>query len=348
MNLNFYKYRIAAQLIFWGFYLLIIVLIGLNFTTPKLLWKFAIFNFFIGATAVYTNYIYLLPILMHQKRVWLYLFWGSLLIVVVSLFAYGLQVSLIGNFDRRPNSQALALRIISTICLVGISSAYRFIEEWLQDREGERQRLETELKFLKNQVNPHFLFNSLNNIYSLSYRNDPKTPQMVALLSEIMRYMLYDCSTPRVRLSKEIKLIENFIQVQQIGQTEKLNTDFYYEGIEDNHQIAPMILINFVENAFKHSHIKEDTAAWISMELFVEKGTLHFKIENSQQSLPTPTQSDGGIGQQNALRQLELNYPDHHHIQINDDENVYTIALSIELHHKNTNHDAYKMPYHRR
>lgn len=331
MNLNFYKYRIAAQFIFWGFYLLIIILIGLNFTTPDLLWKFAVFSFFIGATAVYTNYIYLLPILMHQKKVWLYLFWASLLITVVSVFAYELQVFLMGNFDQRPNSQALALRIISTICLVGISSAYRFIEEWLQDREGERHRLETELKFLKNQVNPHFLFNSLNNIYSLSYRNDPKTPQMVALLSDIMRYMLYDCSAPKVRLRKEIKLIENFIQVQQIGQTEKLNTDFYYEGIEDNHHISPMILINFVENAFKHSHIKEDTTAWISMELFVENETLHFKIENSQHSSHVPSISDGGIGQQNALRQLELNYPACHHIQINDDKNVFCIDLSIEL-----------------
>jgi LytS/YehU family sensor histidine kinase len=268
---------------------------------------------------------------MHQKKVGQYLAWATLLILVVSVLSYFIQNNLAQqHLDHRSKSNALALRIISTTCLVGISSAYRFIEEWLQDRETERQQLETELKFLKSQVNPHFLFNSLNNIYSLSYRNDPNTPKMVALLSEIMRYMLYDCGTARVKLNKEIKLLENYIQLQHLNQQQKLNTDFYHEGILEGHQIAPMILINFVENAFKHSGIKDHEKAWISIELYVEKEVLHFKIENSQQSI-SPSETDGGIGLQNALRQLELNYPNRHKIEIENSESLYSLVLSIEL-----------------
>lgn len=331
-NINFYPYRIAAQIIFWGFYVLIIVLIGLNFSSIDLLWKFVVFNLIFGALAVYTNYIYLLPILMHQKKIALYIIWASLLILLVSLGSYHLQIKLTEHLEDVSLNRALGLRFVSIICLVGISSSYRFVEEWLQDRETERRQLESELKFLKNQINPHFLFNSLNNIYSLSYRNDPNTSKMVALLSEIMRYMLYDCGTTRVKLDKEIKLLENFIQLQHLNQQQKLNTDFYHEGITTAHEIAPMILINFVENAFKHSGIKDDKNAWINIELFVEKGNLHFKIENSQAtSMQTDTETGGGIGMQNTLRQLELNYPERHWIDIEDNKTVYSLVLKIEL-----------------
>lgn len=239
-----------------------------------------------------------------------------------------------------------------------VIGAYRFIEEWFQDREKERVHLELELKFLKNQINPHFIFNSLNNIYSLAYRKHPQTPQMIALLSQILRYTLYECSAAAVPLEKEVKLIENYIQLHNLSQEQNLNVDFYHEGIDEKHQIAPMLLINFVENAYKHSDVKEKSEGWINIEMFVEAEQLHFIIENSicnsEEILPsnkellrtgfskkqvqntlingTPnTTAIGGIGLENTLRQLELHYPGKNKVDFFQEDGRFKVYLRIDI-----------------
>ncbi len=323
------RYRIAAQLVFWSFYVLVMFLVGMNFTNIPRLIVFIFFSLFFATLVVYPNYIFLLPILVKDKKPLKYLTGVAILILAVSAFSIFIQNSLAGSFDPRPKWQGFLLRPLVLMILLGISSTWRFLEDWIIAQEKNREQLESELKFLKSQVNPHFLFNSLNNIYSLSYRNHPNATKMIASLSDIMRYLLYDCGTKRVKLKKEARLIENYIKLQNLSQEEALNVDFYEEGISNHHEVAPMLLINFVENAFKHSNILENSEAWININLIIENDVLNFSIRNSY--IQSSNQTAGGIGLKNTSRQLELNYPEKHKLEINKEKEAFEVTLKLVL-----------------
>ncbi|RMG85094.1 MAG: histidine kinase, partial [Bacteroidetes bacterium] len=292
---------------------------------------FLTFSLVFSAVVVYVNYWVLLPVLIDQKKPVKYILSVLLLVAIMTLVPDMVRNFFAPEIDPRPRWQGLVLRPIVYFTLIGVSSTWRVFEDWVLDRKKDLERLENELRFLKNQVNPHFLFNALNNMYSLAYRQHPDTPKMIALLSEIMRYMLYDCTTRRVRLTKEIKLIEHYIALQNLTRDENLFVDFYFEGVATAHEIAPMLLINFVENAFKHSDIRENDRAWIKIELVVdENGKLQFCVENSK-SPRGEHWENGGIGLKNTLRQLELNYPEKYDLHISEDDHCYVVRLTIQL-----------------
>jgi LytS/YehU family sensor histidine kinase len=231
------------------------------------------------------------------------------------------------------------IRLTNFTMVVVVSSMFKFLEinerrnEELLQRENKK--LEAELGMLKNQINPHFLFNTLNNIYSFTYLKDERAPLMITKLSEIMRYMLYECRENRVPLQKEVNLIKNYLDLEQMKNEEHLIVDFYAEGIQNHHRIAPLILITFIENCFKHGDWEKNEKAWISIELEVmEQDELSITIANSKvnkaYTAPKPEQASG-LGLENAKQQLLLNYPEKHDLNIVQTDNSYTVQLKINI-----------------
>ncbi|TAG74118.1 MAG: histidine kinase [Runella slithyformis] len=192
----------------------------------------------------------------------------------------------------------------------------------------EKQKTEIELKLLKTQLNPHFLFNTLNNIYTLSLLNSPKTSASIARLSEILDYILYRCNASKVPLSHEIKLIENYIELEKLRYDERLRVSFR-RNIEKQVEIAPLLLLSLAENAFKHGAAEDAGSPIITIDLSVTAHVLRFEISNSTASVATKSKTQG-IGLQNLKQQLALLYPASHSLEIIEKERMFTVILIIE------------------
>lgn len=195
----------------------------------------------------------------------------------------------------------------------------------------QNEKLETEMKLLKSQINPHFLFNALNNIYSLSYLKPEKTPENLLKLSGMLRYMLYECNDKKVPLSKEIVYLENFVDLKLLKDSRGMKVVIDLQGHDSQLQIAPMLLIPFVENAFKHSHVEDLENGWIKIELTVKGSKINFQVVNSSPPKSYKKDSVGGIGLPNVKRQLSLIYPKKHQLNIQSDEAIYSVNLEIDL-----------------
>lgn len=192
----------------------------------------------------------------------------------------------------------------------------------------EKEKAETELKALRNQLNPHFLFNTLNNIYSLSLMNSPVTSGSIAGLSEILDYVLYRCNTSYVPLSGEIKLIENYLILEKLRYDDRLRISFDHD-IEKEIGIAPLILLSLVENAFKHGASVDAGSPFIAIDLRLKHNRLTFKVINS--FVGEEETAGNGIGLSNVTRQLELIYPSRYNLDIKRIINIYEVELEIDL-----------------
>lgn len=194
----------------------------------------------------------------------------------------------------------------------------------------EKEQLKTEMKLLRSQINPHFMFNALNNIYALSLQKNDNTPQAIMQLSEMMRYVLYESNVEYVPVKREWKYIENYIDIQLLKFENTVNIT-REELISGDPNITPMLLLPFVENAFKHGNIETDSDATILVKLSVENDTLEFDVFNS---LPTGGKSkdaEGGIGLINVKRRLEYFYPDRHTLEIKETADSFNVSLTLSL-----------------
>jgi hypothetical protein len=191
----------------------------------------------------------------------------------------------------------------------------------------EKQKAEAELKLLKSQLNPHFLFNTLNNIYSLSLSNSPVTSTSIGRLSEILDYILYKCNSLYVPLSGEITLLNNYIGLEKLRYDERLKVNFTC-NVELDIEIAPLILVSFVENAFKHGAGNDTGSPVINIELNADNTSFSFIVSNS---FYPKAENPGSIGLQNLKQQLELIYPQKHKLEITQTDILFTVTLAIYL-----------------
>lgn len=189
---------------------------------------------------------------------------------------------------------------------------------------------ESELKFLKMQINPHFLFNSLNNIYALSVTNSEKTQEGISTLSLMLRYVLYDCEQPKIPLSKELEYIVHFIELFKLKSSSAYNITFVQEVESEAFMIAPMLLVPFIENAFKHSGIEKRGDSFVRIRLIAKEDWVEFSVENSIPTVRLVTDSQGGIGLQNVKKRLELLYPKMHELEINKAD-TFSVKLKVNL-----------------
>lgn len=223
----------------------------------------------------------------------------------------------------------LRLVIITGIYAVLI----RFMIDWFESQKLKNelinQRQASELALLRSQVNPHFLFNTLNNIYSLVYKKSEEAPAAVMKLSKIMRYMLYDSNSDKVQLEKEVDYLKSFIELQELRSNQEGYVEFRIDGDIEHQTIAPMLLIPFVENAFKHG-AKNHTPG-IVIQLIATSDFLSFRVENfKKKNQAAQADEIGGIGLQNIRRRLELLYPGKHNLSIDDGEDMFKADLYIK------------------
>jgi LytS/YehU family sensor histidine kinase len=193
----------------------------------------------------------------------------------------------------------------------------------------EKQKAELELKLLKTQLNPHFLFNTLNNIYSLSLYQSPMTSEAIARLSEILDHILYRCNSVTIPLSSEIKLLENYIALEKLRYDDTLKVYFKSE-IEQEIEIAPLILLSLVENAFKHGVGEVVGFPFISIDLKVDNQAFYFQIENTYLS-DNEEDTREKIGLQNLRQQLNLIYPNQYQLDVTQSKNLFKVNLKINL-----------------
>ncbi|WP_093144746.1 sensor histidine kinase [Ulvibacter litoralis] len=214
--------------------------------------------------------------------------------------------------------------IISTLVMT-------FIDSQKKEALLEMQKtalIESELKFLKMQINPHFLFNSLNNIYALSISNSERTPESIHSLSEMLRYVIYDCENPKVPIEKEINYIENFIDLFKLRSSKGFNITFTNQIENSSVAVAPMLFITFIENAFKHSGIEKGGDAFVNIALQSTKNDISLKVENSLPKETIVKDGASGIGLQNAKKRLEITYPNKHELTI---ESLTTFKIELKI-----------------
>lgn len=220
-----------------------------------------------------------------------------------------------------------------------ITSLFKFSKSWFRQLEAkqrigllEKEKTVAELYALKAQINPHFLFNSLNNLYSLSLDNDKRTPRIILRLSEMMRYLLYESEVQRVSLQKEVEHLDNYIEMQELRLGANADIQFFKKGLFENVKIAPLLFLPLVENAFKHGVKGHKDGAFIHVFLSLHNGEIIFKVENKKGEVDkTLYQNNGGVGLENLKKRLELIYPDKHQLYVVENTDNYSTILKINL-----------------
>ncbi|MEI9946143.1 MAG: histidine kinase [Chitinophagaceae bacterium] len=194
---------------------------------------------------------------------------------------------------------------------------------------AQQEKITAELQLLKAQVHPHFLFNTLNNIYSYSLENSPKTPGLILKLSSLLSYMLYDCKTDEVRLEKELEIMKNYIDLEKERYGNKIEISWNVEGGIKDRFIAPLLMLPLLENAFKHGTSEQIEKCWLSVDISVKHNALQCKIANSKNEYVP--YSHNGIGIANVKKRLEFIYPEKYELKINDEGNFFVASMLIRL-----------------
>jgi LytS/YehU family sensor histidine kinase len=238
----------------------------------------------------------------------------------------------------------ILISIFYIYTLAAVAGTFHIVRHWYKHQQAtqlleqtaqqlEKEKLDAELKLLKSQINPHFLFNTLNNLYALTLNQSSRAPEMVYKLSQLMNYMMYDGNQTEVPLEKEIRYIENYIALEKIRYDNHVDVALsVYDNVEGV-MIAPLLLLPFVENSFKHGLSNRISGGWVRIEILLQGSTLVMKVENSK-SLHEKEKSIkpvSGIGLQNVKKRLELIYPERYNLQIIDEEETFLVVLKIQL-----------------
>ena len=224
----------------------------------------------------------------------------------------------------------ISLLIVFSL-LLGVVTYKRRIEVVKKQQSMKSIQLESELNFLKSQVNPHFLFNTLNNIYALCQVNSRNAAPMVGKVSEMMRYMIYDCNAHVVFLQKEIEYLQNYIDLNLLKTNKKLNVSFQVQGDVSGLKIAPLLLINFLENSFKHGDSYSNGNGFIDTKIIIDGMEMNFIIINSFKEKRNDKQTRQGIGIENVKHRLNLLYPDRYKLRIEKNISTFEVELKLQL-----------------
>lgn len=287
------------------------------------------------AVIFYTNYSLLVPYFLLKKKILPYLFCVVILLLISYLIifnVFGFEFYDSRNLlDKRPSKFIINIFFNSLIIIIG--TIIRLYEQWIENdminKEIEVKKNKTELESLKNQLNPHFLFNSLNSIYSLSTKKSNDTPEAVIMLSELMRYMLYKANDKKVFLKDELQYIENYIKLQHIRIAKNKNVKINIKGVISTQKISPLLFISYIENAFKYGTDFNGNTE-IEINISVKDNELQFKCVNIIGNRSKDEESSG-IGMQNTKNRLELLYPDKHWLTTIEKDNKFMVDLKLKI-----------------
>lgn len=285
----------------------------------------------------YFNYGYLLPRWLARPYTGRYLlaFGGALALAVALKVWLARAYSPLAVPPTYVHSTGfLVATTLSTLFVVLFVAMLRFAVGWFEleakTKALENAQLTTELQFLKAQINPHFLFNTLNNLYYLAYTQSPNTSEVVARLAQMMRYLLEESNQPTVPLMQEIEFMRSYLHLEELRLNHLIPLTFEVEGEPAGVAIAPLLLMTFLENAFKHGVRNNDPAAWVRVHLRVSPGTCEFVVANGRPTAPPPPPVPG-TGLLNVRRRLALSYPGRHELRLDDGPTQYQAHLTLHL-----------------
>ncbi len=344
---NAYKIKPLYHVIFWlGYFLINWLRWGSLYDNYLYSLKSNLIEFPIHIIGTYFNIYYLIPRLI-PKKIPSYVFILLITLLGLALLKIGITYVLITNklYIEAGLEDGLEVTInyivtafMGELYVVATASAIPIMISWVNTRtqaqELERINLETELDFLKSQIQPHFFFNTLNNLYSLTLSKSEKAPETVLKLSELMSYVIYDASQRKVPLYKEIQHIQNYLDLEKLRYGDRLEIDFSVSGEISGVKIPPVLLLPFIENSFKHGTRIDDPIIPIQITLEVTEDTLHFSTQNKKSTYLEETELENhkhGIGLQNTLRRLKLVFGDTYHMNIDNEGEHYKITLKIPI-----------------
>jgi two-component system LytT family sensor kinase len=307
--------------------------------------KFGFYVIF-PALAVYFNLYFLLPKYLEKGRYALYISFLVMTILCASILVipgYYLSAYASGKTIEQAYGAGscyfgfFGTALSSTVASMTLAMSIKLTKNWLQTQRRqqllEKEKLETELKFLKNQFNPHFLFNTINSIFFLIHKNPDVASASLAKFSDLLRYQLYECNDKQILLSKEIGYMENSIELEKLRQNDNMEVSFQVDQqLPRQLGIAPFILMTFVENAFKHVSKHTDRPNWIRIKVGMEGQQLDFSVANSiSDTAVSEVVRYGGIGLQNVQRRLDLIYPGQYELGIQRNSAHFEVRLRLRL-----------------
>lgn len=337
---TFQNYIILGHITAW------IILFLINFMEQLEYEEFS-YAFLYGITSiaylipiVYIHYYWLLPLFSSGKMWWYFLL--TFFLITFFIWVYGIIDEFIPT--NYPEEEVgfwddyLYYFLLSTIIMAAFSLFY-FVEAWHENFKREAllksEQLQTELNFLKSQINPHFLFNTLNNIYSYAQTGNAKTAPMLERLSAILRFMVYDCGEERVSLNKELSAIDDLLEIHKMKNSKQQNIQFSRKNVKGYHLIAPLILVNFVENACKHSDTISNPNGYLKIHLSVDEfDNCQFIIENTFKQKNSITSKYQGVGLANIKKRLGLQYGEEYTFSERKEGMIYHLNLKIPLERK--------------
>jgi LytS/YehU family sensor histidine kinase len=331
MKILSHKYsRILLHLGFWlGLFCLLSFDVLETTLRREMIQKLLISAQIVGSFAVttYLNFYFLMPKLLYKKPFGYYIL-GLFALILTVCFINDVTLHWLYHTENQLFDRTLTLTLFQ--CFVsGIKIFRNDVEKNKRINELERIQTQKELELLKSQVNPHFLFNTLNNLYALTLTDGKTASEVVLKLSELMRYMFTTAQQPSVSLQKEVDYLTNYLSLEKL----RLNNDavikWHKNGDFESKSIAPMLLLPFVENAFKHGVETQSQNISVELDVALQENDLFFQIKNSK---PTQSQVEKtGIGLANIKKRLELLYPEKHQLTISEDKNSFSVKLWIIL-----------------
>jgi two-component system, LytTR family, sensor kinase len=335
------KLRILKHLFFWVFILVILVIVEVRFN--EVTFSFAIGNELIRivfyAILVYVNSYLLIPQMLNERRL---IWYGIAVLALVGLLTPIMIASFTWRFQAYPALQDQVLDhkagyYLLNFLITATFPLVKIISDWIKTLQDNRriqmESIKSELRFLKSQINPHFLFNTLNSLYALTIKKSDLAPEIVLRLSDMMRYMLYECNEKWVSLQREVAYMEGYLELEKLRHGDKVSVQFTSKGPTDELKIAPLLFIPFLENSFKHGVARSLEANEIKVDLSVVGSNLEFSIENKKpMELPRPdSRKFGGIGLTNVKKRLDLLYPNMYSLVIENQPEFFRVNLKLQL-----------------
>ena len=281
------------------------------------------------AMGVYlVNFYLFVPQLWVHHRFWLFGVANVLLLIISNLHLINNDINTLPDYFRAGYSLFLIISLLLSVMAIGVALSIRYM---MRRSERRQKEVEAELAWLKNQINPHFLFNTLNNISSLAQIDADETQEAIMQLSDLLRYAMYETNKPKVRLDGEVEFMRNYIELMKLRCNEMTKVDAQFTIHNAQSEVAPLLFISLVENAFKHGMNSNEPAS-INIRLEQQDDTLVFVCDNTNNPKPTKDLSGSGIGLENTRRRLDLLYPGcYTWEQAITTENVYHVKISIRL-----------------
>lgn len=337
---EFVSKRVVYHSLIWLTYISILFLFDSGEEGFMVTLRNTLIHVFFLMMIVYTNYVYLIPSYLSKNRFISYI----LLLLFTAAIAMPLEIvcmywNISGNDNIDVQIELLKKQyghFILLFAILCLSTVIKITKEWVLHRavqkDLENKNLQSELSFLKSQINPHFLFNTLNSLYALTLKKSDKAPEIVLRLSEMMRYMLYKSNEKRVPLEQEINYIQNYLALERTRYGDKARIEFECTGDPpSSYTIAPLLFITFMENSFKHGLSQSITQGFVECLLYIEDNTIDFTIQNSKTTEKDERYFQGGIGLTNVKRRLELLYPNKYELDIHETDEIYLVNLKLDL-----------------